>query len=58
MKLLKETISELKGVNFPNRKKLIKDTCLVINVCLFSSLFVFGTDSLLQTILTLLINLK
>lgn len=58
MKLFKDTVQELRNTNFPTKKRLLKDTALVINICIFSSLFVFGVDTLLQTILTFLINLK
>lgn len=58
MKLFKETIQELKNTSFPTKKRLLKDTALVINICIFSSLFILGIDTLLQAILTLLINLK
>ena len=56
MKLVKETVTELKRVTFPNKKKLIKDTSLVIGVCIVSSVFLFAADTILNMLLALILN--
>jgi len=53
-KKIKESISELKKVNWPTFGKVCKQTGMVITVVLVCTLILFGMDRLLSWIFTLL----
>lgn len=56
IKLLKETVAELKKVNFPNKNKLMNDTSVVIGVCVFSTAFIFIIDTILNMLLGVILK--
>ena len=53
-KKIKESISEVKKVNWPTFGKVCKQTGMVITVVLVCTLILFGMDRLLSWIFTLL----
>ena len=53
-KRIKESISEVKKVNWPTFGKVCKQTGMVITVVLVCTLILFGMDRLLSWIFTLL----
>ena len=53
-KKIKESVSEIKKVNWPTFGKVCKQTGMVITVVLICTLILFGMDRLLSWIFTLL----
>ena len=53
-KKIKESVSEIKKVNWPTFGKVCKQTGMVITVVLVCTLILFGMDRLLSWIFTLL----
>lgn len=53
-KMLKESISEIKKVNWPTFGKVVKQTGMVITVVAVCTLLLFGIDRLLGWIFTLI----
>ena len=53
---IKEIISELKKVNWPTFAKVMAETGIVLAVVVFFLLIVFGFDSLLAWLFTLLVK--
>lgn len=54
----KETVSELKKVTWPSFGKVCKQTAIVLGVVLFFTVILFGIDSLLSWLYTLLLPPK
>ncbi|WP_330683234.1 preprotein translocase subunit SecE [Peptacetobacter sp.] len=52
----KETNTELKRVTWPTRKELFRNTGVVLTVVIFSTLAIWGIDTLLSGALTLLLK--
>lgn len=52
----KETKAELKRVTWPTRKELFRNTGVVLTVVIFSTLAVWGIDTLLSGALSLLVK--
>lgn len=52
----KETKTELKRVTWPTRKELFRNTGVVLTVVIFSTLAVWGIDTLLSGALSLLVK--
>ena len=53
-KMIKESVSEIKKVNWPTFGKVVKQTGMVITVVLICTLILFGMDRLLSWIFSLL----
>lgn len=53
----KETVSELKKVNWPSFGKVVKNTGMVLAVVLIFGLVVFGIDSLISWLISLIMKI-
>lgn len=53
-KMIKESVSEIKKVNWPTFGKVVKQTGMVITVVLICTLILFGMDRLLSWVFSLL----
>ena len=52
--MIKESVSEIKKVNWPTFGKVVKQTGMVITVVLICTLILFGMDRLLSWVFSLL----
>lgn len=53
---VKETNSELKRVTWPTKSELLKSTGVVLTVCILSTILVWAVDSILSSILKLILK--
>lgn len=53
---IKESRTELKKVSWPTGKELLKNVSIVLTVVTVSTLFVWGVDLTLQSLLNLVIS--
>lgn len=58
IKYFKEVKSEYKQVIFPTRKKLVKTLKTVIGLVVFSTIFIYGIDTLFTQLISIILNLK
>lgn len=55
-RFIKETREELKKVNFPNKKELLKNTSIVITFTTMLTIFVFTIDTILNIGLSVILK--
>ena len=53
---IKETSSELKRVTWPTKGELLKNTGVVLTVCILSTILVWAVDSILSYTLKLILK--
>ncbi len=57
LQYLQDVRQEAEKVTWPNRRETTITTLLVIAMCIFASLFLFGVDQAIHLVITAILNI-